>query len=307
MRLTIFVDRLNCHDLQVYSIQGQHDMSHPPWCTVAGAHNIEATEADAWKTKHGPAITGLDYRPRSELLGELANVPSCDVLFLHQMLAEAMPFVGTPEMPAYDVELADIPEHVKLCIMGDLHQPYENPAHKPPVYYTGATHMRSISEPPEHSFIVINDDLSVSRQPLDSRPFKLFQKNLEEDFKKCLDELQAYQPTKDHSAVSKPYVVVRYNRDIEDVSQRLAIAAGDRFYLRKLPMGTVDQMGEETKEVQGSVTLEGCLDELIKSAVPDEHQQQIYDFTRALLSAKDPRATIEEWRKQVMDAQPAGV
>lgn len=288
------VKRMESEGLTVWGIQGQHDMSDPSWTAVTGAYPLHGASVNL---DGGRTLFGLDYTPRSQLLERLPNVPKCDILVLHQMLAEAIHFRGT-DGPVYDLELADIPSHVGLVVLGDVHEPYENPYHTPPVYYTGSTHLRSISEPLTKSFIVVQKDLSVVRKPLDARPFKLYELFSEDGLVACLQELKDYQPETAEQRpeiIAIPYIVVRYSRELERARERILAAADGRFHLRLLPAGAVEQIGQETQEVQGSVTLEGCLDEFINK----DQEPELYTFVKELVSMEDARPVIARWREKV--------
>ena len=106
------VDKLSDNDVMVAFVQGQHDRNDPPHAQVQGAvwlHNRTITFDDR-------KIAGLDWHCRDDLHEALKNVPECDILVMHQSF-EHMIGYGM----AADLELADVPKHVKNILVGDIH------------------------------------------------------------------------------------------------------------------------------------------------------------------------------------------
>lgn len=291
------VSRLGSKGLKVYGIQGQHDMSSPSWMEVVGAKRLT----------HKPVtignlivLAGLDYHPRPQIQERLKDVGYCDVLVLHQMMKESIGYADE-ENPNYDLELADLPAAAKLVIMGDNHSGWSDPEHKPPVYYTGSTHMRSNNEPTSKFFLVVHDDLSVERVPLSTRPFLKYELVSEERLTECLKELRGAGIEGPASPVSEPFALIRFDRKLENALERIRIAAGDRVFFQAIPYQSVEQIGEETEVVEGSVTLEGCLDEL----VDPKKQSELNAFVRELLAVEDPREAVTRWREKLV-GEPNG-
>lgn len=291
MTLCRNVEFMRQSGLEVYGIQGQHDMASPSWLEVAGAIPLESNGVEL---RSGHMLDGLDYRPRAQLLADLAEVRPCDILLLHQMLKG-----GLPDQAGYDLESDDLPEHVKLVIMGDLHDTYSAPDHKPPIFYTGSTHMRRISETPGKRFLVIRGDLSVESIPLDTRPFRYYRLAIINELNDCLKELSSFDPNNEPKRpgnLSKPYVVIKYNTDLENAYERIATAAGDKFFLRRLPQGPLTEESVDVERMKETNTLETCLDEFVDSG----KQPELHTFMLEILVSDDPRSIIEKWKEEIV-------
>ncbi len=303
------IDEVGC---SVYGIQGQHDMSDPPWPEVVGATRLTSAPQKVG-AGDGLVVIGLDYHPRGELLELLAEVPPCDLLILHQMLKESLGYTVEEEgsdglvdaRANYDVALEELPIHVKAVAAGDNHSgSYCFKKGYPSFSYTGSTHMRSINEPPKKRFLVVHDNLVAEKVPLDTRPFERFEVVTEEGLRDCLKEIrkliEAPPPKARPPELQKPFVVIHFDTEVERVRERVMTACEDKAFCKLLPYQTVAQLGEETEVIQGSVTLEGCLDELVK---PDD-QPELNTFVRELLQVEDPRLVIAKTKDKYLQDTP---
>lgn len=102
----------------VYVIQGNHDKDPAfPWaCHAQGVRWLDPLRG-APTDVGGYGVVGLDFRPAAQISAELANIPPCDVLVLHQALRQGLGFDG-----AWNCDLDWVsPGKCGFVLLGDLH------------------------------------------------------------------------------------------------------------------------------------------------------------------------------------------
>ncbi len=162
--------RMRDSQLPVYVIQGDHDITDPPWpvaiCPDA-VHHVNGRHVNIG----GVRVFGLDYQPRGQLQEKLKEVPDAtDVLITHQGWQEFQGIGVTEGSLA-----TDIPFPVTV-LSGDYHaeKTYESGPEKGIIAFSpGSTCMQALGEPAEKSFLEViqhdNGKLVIRRVPLATR------------------------------------------------------------------------------------------------------------------------------------------
>jgi len=150
----------------VYYFQGNHDKRPTPWPQALHDHPVYVGAGVQFKIGT-LTCTALDYmgRERIEQAITAVNENPPDVLFLHQAVKQALKFEN-----AWNCDLDWISPKVRKVILGDIHKEKDMSFPGGKAHYTGASSPRDISELGEKSFLVLKEDLSVSRIPLPTRP-----------------------------------------------------------------------------------------------------------------------------------------
>ncbi len=290
--------RLKTAKIPLYTIQGQHGRtrSGTPWPQI-DTYVVNLEEASADTVVNGCGIYGLDNRPPEDLREALAHVPSdIKILFLHQMCRGLVPEIHT----AWDLDPSWVPPTVELVIMGDYHQPID--CHYPReehggstrFYYTGSAAMMSIDEPPEKSFLVIDEKtFKVTRVPLKTRPFKKFELRpaAPEVMTANLDAALIAASTLEPETLC----VVNFDPRQPNIEEAFrARAPKVHFMFRPI---AIESAGVEARDIKVSnVSLIGCLDKVVDR----EKEAGFHSFVLSLLQSKDPKGTLLEARKGVV-------
>ena len=115
MHLQNFVHTLIRAGIQVYYVNGNHDMSartQTGHVGVFGGIHIHEQHLQVGDF----TVYGLDWLPRNILKEKLESVPGCDVLFLHCAFKHLLSFEG-----AFDLDMEDLPKHLTNVFVGDVH------------------------------------------------------------------------------------------------------------------------------------------------------------------------------------------
>jgi len=199
--------RLNQKGISVYGIQGNHDLSKMSWmdlCNVTHLHK-QLIEIE------GKKVYGLDYTPGARIFDELDYINreiECDILVLHQSFVHLNPF------DSYSLEVDDIPGSVREAVVsGHVHIPdkRENSL-RISIVSPGATHPRSISEPPG-TFIQYNDKGFLHIGTPFSRPIQRYCISCKKTRDAAVGELEKLNHMKEKSPDEWPLVEIKYHVD----------------------------------------------------------------------------------------------
>jgi hypothetical protein len=280
------VDELRYAGIPVLAVQGQHARSRTLSWTGIDAHvtNLhglkEPVRIDDYR------IVGIDNCSSSELREHLSALPkSANVLVLHQMLEGV---VSSGPGGFWDLKPEWVPEHIKLILMGDLHIATELKVGKQLFVYNGSTVIRSITESPEKSFILL-DKWEYKREKLITRPVMQFNafdgsetglSKLVEGLKSLPDEGIAYVKV-------DPRI-----QDIEDVCR----GANPKIHYIIRPI-VITETGTELTLATGEVSLAGCL----STMVDRDADPLFYDFVMQLLLSSNPADVLTLFKAKVME------
>lgn len=288
-------------DLVAYYIQGQHEMSDPPWmsCVRGNTQHIHDRTVDL--SGIGPTY-GLDYRKGSnELTEAFKRIPKdTRLLVAHQVWEEFMGGVAN-----CDGSLAAIP-HASHVLTGDLHKHLVKRIKRPGqpdliAMSPGATHVRKLDEPKEHYFFAWTDDpvkplKSVKLHGRQFFSFEILTDNLSE-FRQQFEGFMEYaaEYAKKHNLparVAKPVLHLHYNSDIPGLFNRVQDIVNDRAFIFDRAIRFVkDKLRVDGQELKAltDLGLLGCL----RSAVGDTSSRLYADAERLLKSDN----IIDEIRK----------
>ncbi len=164
------MDRLEAEGVRVYVLQGNHDRRPVPWPVAVHDWPVYIGQGQP-VTIGGLVCRAFDYDTRDNIQRKLIDLSAetlPQVLFLHQAVKQALRFDGQ-----WNCDLEWVPDGIPLTVMGDIHiewhQQFRPGQH---AYYTGATHARDIGQRGPKSCLQVNDDLSVERLSIDSRPIE---------------------------------------------------------------------------------------------------------------------------------------
>ena len=322
------VDKIHAAGVAVLAIQGQHDRSDPPWTKV---HPRVQWIGDGKKRTIGAGtgttieIVGYDCTSAAILHSclendrEHDNVP--DVLVIHQLCKEAIPFEGAWDFDQTWTEAG-------LILAGDYHGAEQFGR----VLYSGATTMRKIDERGPKSFVTIRPhmkeitkksakkkakkgakkgakkatkqaameyiwDGSFDTQvvPLIARDVIEFAIMSDEDLAAAIDRLS--EPLSDApSPIDVPVVYARISASVEGAItklEKLAKEAG--FFFKYIMVSDGTEVVEQIELPEGEVTLETCL----AQAVDPKLDEEFYSFALALLKTQDPKGVLDATKERL--------
>jgi DNA repair exonuclease SbcCD nuclease subunit len=255
----------------VYLIQGQHDMTIPPWPEAIGTMAQHVHGKSFKPLAHGPVFFGLDHRPAGHIEEELKTVPAeASILVMHQMLQGSVPGAA-----ACDLKPEWVPAHVKLVLLGDIHTGPELTHGDTKYYYTGSPYVCNIGEIGLTKSVLEYNVVarSVTRIPLaGGRSYTCMNIMDEQRLVDAIAEL-SHMPEVDTDA--RPVVVITYATSLEQGADRLRLAAGDRCTLWLQPAAlrtAADVRFAVPKDTSGhsEETLVGLTKRIMPTATEDQ-------------------------------------
>ena len=109
-----FCKMVHDHGGKIYAVQGNHDKSATP---LFKSYDVIPLTSAPILTEGGLRICGLDWMPTQQLQQALSGIPECDLLVMHAPFRHLLGFEGK-----WQLELKDIPEHIKNVVSGDIHR-----------------------------------------------------------------------------------------------------------------------------------------------------------------------------------------
>lgn len=291
------LDKLEDHNIPFMYVQGDHDLSDPPW--VSAVHGWPTRLHRTSVNLSGVNVHGIDYQRQGQLEGELARIPgTADVLIAHQKWEEYLGGIAVCEGA-----LISVP-HVRMVMTGDFHkhevkETVAMGGRDLTIVSPGATCMQAIDESEDHAVYVLHDDLTLKSEWLSSRQVvRCSTATTEREFEKLLDGLlkklnKAQKDAKDFpEEIQTPIVVVRYYSDIADAYGRLARLVADRCHLfasEVIPAST-DEDPTTSSHPEDAFDLKSALPAII----PDG-SSKLFQTCAVLLDA-EPRQRLRELR-----------
>lgn len=161
-----YMDICQAEGVKVFVLQGNHDKQTSPWATASHDWPVYVGDGTPF-TLGAHQVTALDYASMDVIEAQMRRTTT-PLLFLHQAVRQALGFEN-----AWNCDLDWVPECVRLTVLGDIHKPMDfDLTGGRKACYTGAGHARDIDQTGPKSVIVINDDLSYYREPIESRLIK---------------------------------------------------------------------------------------------------------------------------------------
>jgi len=238
----------------------------------------------------GYRVAGYNWRTRRqwESFIETGNFVEADILILHGFASQVVSALGLPpdEAPLCDMDLEWFDGKYKLVLMGDIHMEWQWQGPKGTRFmYSGSMWMHRLGEPEAKSFIVVNDDLSVEKVPLRSRPFLRTDMKSKEDISRIQSWLD--------SCSNVPYVLdmqeymgkMLPRLHITVPSEMTSELAGaiDKFKQKAFVFEKVDVSHDrDLTEVKGSLSEKVDLDTALAQLldVKEESQSDAMEFVK---------------------------
>ena len=285
-------ERLEKAKVSVYAVQGQHGRYDDlPWPSVHPYVKDLTQGPVRLLPDETCGMLGFDSSSPAALQDKLKELPKAvRVLILHQMLKGLVPDVDGHQN--WDLDPEWVPDHVKYVFLGDYHKPIAvRSNHGSEFVYTGSISMQAVDEPPEKSFIEFDTVTGKwKRVPLKTRPFVSYACREPEQLAELLIKIAALEPD--------TLVLLKYDPRVPEVEKK-AKAANPKvhFMLRVLPID--EPAGGIAAELPTSVSLEGCLDVLVKR----DQEAELHSFLLLLLRAENPPEIISQLRAQYVKEQ----
>lgn len=281
--------------LETYVIQGNHDRDPEiPWGSlVKSARHIHRQCLNIG----GLQVYGLDFAPSNVCAAGILDVKKCDVLIMHQAVAQGLGFEGAWNMDLNWVK----PEITKNVLLGDLHCVREelwSNERSVRGLYTGSQYMTSVVDPQDPMFILVkgmgpDGFLDYQRIPLPARPFK------DVELKDPLSVQQFMEVFEGTAFPEKPILHVTYPAEDCGIFTALKEALKDRAYLIERPEASLNRGIRRTFAVQATkgVTLAGLIDQKLKTD-PDEGFKVFMRDLAACASRDQVSQTITKFREE---------
>lgn len=243
--------RMRDSHLPVYVVQGDHDITDPPW-PVAISPDAVFHLHDQLVKLQDVTLTGLDYQPRGQLQERLRGIPvEADILVMHQGWQEFQG-IGTTEGSL----ATDIPQGIYV-LTGDYHAEkiYGTETQAVVAISPGSTCMQALGEPAEKSFVEVrrcsDGRIEFKRVPLVTRMVRSFEIGSPEELHHLITvtfpalHTQAMLRAQEFPVpldIISPIIRVRYKDDIPEAGKLLKEAATDTLHLFLEPQHAVDEI-----------------------------------------------------------------
>jgi hypothetical protein len=291
---------LNRMEAPIYLIQGNHDKDpETPWGSLAP--KVQHIHGKTVVLPDGLRIHGLDFAPASIITPQIAAIPECDILILHQALKQGLGFEG-----AWNCDLDWVPSSkTRNVLIGDLHRVYD------PLWstdggvlgvYPGSQYMTSVDESPEPKFLVVdgldpNGFMRYQRVPLKHRPFR----TLEITSQATVDNF-----LQDTDLGGRPIVHLKYSTEFRELAGVLRRKLEDFAYIVETPVASKETFSAQRKHVLEAkqVTLGGLINERYGSD-PDKPFRELAGDLAGARSVEDVRALLTKHRDTMIPKKVA--
>lgn len=306
------LERLTSRGIHFLFVQGQHELTDPPWMLLGGSKYVVHLHGQSW-TIGNWTVHGLDYQPADRIQEGLAGIPEdADILMCHQVFGDFMGEVALPQL-----DFADVP-HVKQVWTGDFHQfvlerdKYRGKqGQKLTVLSCGATHQcPDISSPSECYFATIDVDGALTPHQLKTRKCDEWKVVNEDQFQEFLKDIPAYLEGAANYAsdlelppqLQKPLWRLIYNSRIDRAEQRTRKIVGDdaHLFFKEVPNITTTDVERMLRPTGKVLTLQSCLNEEVDPA----QQPDVYKLCQRLLQAgstpNDLKQELVRWKQEIL-------
>ena len=280
----------------VFYIDGNHERGFKRLDLEGGYASVASSLENSPFVFEGREVKGYNWRSRREW-EELveSGMPPTDILILHGFADQAAAELGLPASTAglgdFDINWFD--GKCDLCLMGDIHQPmhFEGSKHKTRFYYPGSMWMHRSNEPLLKQFLVIDSDLIIRTEDLETRPF--FKEDIysEEDMSDLLTRVLKSSVPED-VRIQKPRVHIDIYSE-ENLDKDIELLKRHAFlFIRMKPSKTVIQL-EGIPAEPGLISLK----ETINSVVGKNDKELRLLLNEIFESGED--AATEKLRKRL--------
>lgn len=276
--------------IEVFGIDGNHDLADEYWLKVIGVKNLipfEATDVG----ESGVTISGISYKNGRDLIEEIQSMIDAgvktDILTMHFALAE-MNGGGSADTGVQELSPLLDKLGVKAVLMGHVHIPdcrkwngvlYVNP---------GSTEMKSVNEPQEKYYYILDTDLwEAVPVPINTRKVEQVEIASEGDLLKFQNALHAeYMAVMDGSIKRRPFYQIVADDTIDDAFKRLAKAVHDTGAIARIVMrsSAARDLAPVVDRAESVATLESA----IEARFPKDSDEA--KLTASMLHSPEPSA-----------------
>jgi len=301
------MDQCQANRIEFHYVQGQHEMSDPPWLGAVHRHPRWLGGAQLRHDDNNRVcdleLCGLDYQSPDKLAEALRTLPKkCDIVVLHQLWREFAP----PPMNS-DGSLEDVPSG-RLIVTGDYHQHLtcelsgDRLALSP-----GSTCLQSIEEQLPKQVFLIDTNLEVESLALRTRScWRPRPLTNDEDLEKFLvavdDQLEVLWGAAQDlpKELRTPIVRVAFDAEIPRALPRIQAKLADRAVLFAKPTWPeVDPrtLTRSTRDEALAAGHEGALGLLL-----EDTDSSAYQAAQRLIRAGD-----EPWKELIAMRKEVGL
>jgi DNA repair exonuclease SbcCD nuclease subunit len=325
---------LKANSCQILFNQGQHEYQKIPWVQSigysgtypigeCGSHPIWLHERNFTYLQAKGYIAGSDYRSREDFQEFLRgdNAKKAGVLVCHQVWSNFMGENITTAQASFD----DIPvENKKAVVTGDFHdhrvvwRPGSAKAARWCILSPGSTHLRSLAEPVDKQFFVVDFRLDSKKQEAEVESHPLYTRRLlkvdlaewytwaelEHFVSNSLSEFEKYAVThKLPEELRKPILVFTHAAGDSEWAQRFQTefqsSAHLFFRIKQEKKEEERPVLEHLASTLGSKdTTRVPLDLLLDSFINKETESLAHELALELLGSLQPEQTLHNWIKK---------
>lgn len=217
--LNEIVKQLHKHNIDVYGIDGNHDMSDNLWLHVCGITPLSLTPI----IKNNIAIAGINFSHPQKFLHQIQKLAETktpiDILVIHQAITELCDF-NTSNLFAKEISQYLKHNRIRYVAMGDIHTRKEAEFNGIWFVYPGSIEVTAINETVDKSYHVIEiteTTLQFWPEPIPVRPRIMATLTSEEDIDKLKQLLNEYKD---------PLVDVKFPPNKPEICKKAEILLG---------------------------------------------------------------------------------
>lgn len=298
-RMRQCMDTLRAADIGVWYIQGQHELTDPPF--VNGVHSWPQHLHGRTVTLDDVQIYGLDYQRPNNVEAALGQIPrGTQLLLTHQVWRNVM---GEDRGEAW----AHWINRPVTILSGDYHRRMEADwvgRDNVPLRFIspGPVCMQKSNEPEDHWAVLLNTDLSYQWLPLRSRPTRELRISTADDLAYVLDTQRDAILTPDPDLpphIQRPLVRVYYSTGIEQCRARIAHAFGADAFLFWFPQASIAEPQNAEAAERISTVLAAGLPGTIRRLYNDDPQAATHAVR--LLDAADYKHEMQQLLQELTE------
>ena len=285
MALCKFIKNLHAASIQVYYVNGNHDMSKRGQLGHVGVYGGIHIHEKVTQI-HDFTVYGLDWLPRTVLKEKIQNVPECDILFLHCAFQHLLGFQG-----AYDLTKEDIPEHIPNVFVGDVHvTDITTNSRGTDIVSPGPLHPCSIAQMGPHGMMRIKSD-EMTWEFLEIVTRHVLDYTIGDSEIAAVDianNIKAEVATKR----LKPHCVIRYTSDESDLADQVMSLVKDVVHIHDKKSNTGHMMTPQQRVEMLSAKEETSLEKEVEAFEAEDPETAA--FVKDLLLSTDPEKILAE-------------
>lgn len=228
------VRRIKSASIDVFGIDGNHDLADGNWLTVIGARGLR----DIPLHYGGVRIVGINYRNGRDLIAAIQEMidsgVKADILVAHFALAE-MNGGGTADTGVREICPLLEKLGVKCVLMGHVHIPEAKKWNGILFVNPGSTEMKSSNEPQEKFYFIVDTDAwEADPIPLKTRAVEAIEIGSEDDFAQFRARLE--KESQVVAGTERTFYQIIADDSVEDVFKRLSTVIHDTGAMARIVM-----------------------------------------------------------------------